>query len=155
MDLAIIDPELLTIGLELPESFSRLRSRLVDQKDHRQFAVLNSPTPGEGASGNYSSHLVSRAENHRRPESELGLNGALDLLASSPKLTFSASEYGVAALHVGLHIAKLLRFAQRPEQIHLDLVVATDVYAPKHANHHRHDERKYSPGAHISSHPAA
>src|SRR4029077_8981873 len=59
------------------------------------------------------------------------------------EVTFFSPENYIATLYIGTRVPQFEGFTERPERIHLDLVVATDVDAAEHGDHHWHGNRVY------------
>src|ERR1019366_1269505 len=100
---------------------------IAGQEGDEQLAGLDAAPLCERISCDRASQIGSGPQNYRRTKTKAPLDCLFDPLGQRNQVALVSSENNVAALHVGLRISQPKRFVERPQRIHLDLIVSAEV----------------------------
>jgi hypothetical protein len=138
IEFAAVDVQFLGIGLDLEKVLAGFRTRIAGQKKDKQFAGFDIAALGEGVAGNHLAQIGSATEDDLRTKTEFAFDLRRNAFAKPREILFLSFENNVAALHICLWILQLQGLTKGSKNVHLDLVVSTNVDPAKHANDDGH-----------------
>ena len=103
-----------------------------------EFAGVHAGPRRERVPGKHAFQVGRRAEDDVGAEAAGALDGVLDPLAQANQVACRGSEENIAGVDVGLDVFESEGLIQRPQFVHLHLVVAADIHPPEHRDQHRH-----------------